>query len=162
MIRPWFAVAAVVIGATVASSALLAQAAPEPPSRVVELAIRASLQEMRTAAENLDAEVLFSYVLEAGVPPVIENGEVAQTRSAAMQRTRRGFQGIKSIVYAYTRDSLLMLSATTALWIAEGTASATLDDGRELTVPFAETILLLEDVDQWKVLHAHRSVPNQQ
>ena len=115
---------------------------------------------MRDAAERMESEALFAFVLDTRVPHVIENRTLASTRRVALERTTLGLQGIASLSYAYAHESIVMLSETTALWIGSGTTSARLEDGRELSIPFAETIVLVEDAGRWKVLHAHRSVPN--
>jgi ketosteroid isomerase-like protein len=87
---------------------------------------------------------------------------VAETRSAALERTARGFQGLARLSYAYTRQSIAVISPTTALWVGEGSATATLQDGREVGGPFAETLLFVRRDGQWKVMHAHRSTPSRQ
>jgi ketosteroid isomerase-like protein len=162
MISLRFVVAAALVGAMAGGSSSLLGQIPAPPSPAAEMAIRRSLAEMRTAAERMDAEALYAFVLDTRVPPVIENGELAATRQVALERTTLDFQGLASLAYAYEQESIVLLSATTALWIGSGTARARLEDGRELSVPFAETVVLLEDAGRWKVLHAHRSVPNRQ
>jgi ketosteroid isomerase-like protein len=163
MISLRFVVAAALVGTMAGgSSSLPGQAIPAPPPPAAEMAIRRSLAEMRTAAERMDAEALYAFVLDTSVPPVIENGELAATRHVALERTTLDFRGLASLAYAYEQESIVLLSATTALWIGSGTGRARLEDGRELSVPFAETVVLLEDAGRWKVLHAHRSVPNRQ
>ena len=163
MVSPRFVVAAALVGAMAGgSSSLSGQVMPDPTPPATEAAIRSSLREMRAAAERMDAEALYAFVLDTRVPPVIENGVLASTRQVALERTTLGFQGLASLSYLYNHESIVMLSANTALWIGDGTASARLEDGRELSIPFAETVVLVEDAGLWKVLHAHRSVPNRQ
>jgi len=134
-------------------------AAPVPAQQDIESAIRAVHAQMRSAAERLDATALYAHVLDTATPPIIENGALADTWAAALARTARGFQGLTSLGYAYTRESITVLSPATALWVGVGTASATLADGRQITAPFAETTVFVLRDGQWKVLHAHRSAP---
>jgi ketosteroid isomerase-like protein len=163
MISLRFVVAAALVGVIAGdSTSLPGQAIPAPPPPAAEMAIRSSFAEMRAAAERMDVEALYAFVLDTSVPPIIENGELAATRQVALERTTRDFRGLASLAYAYEHESIILLSATTALWIGSGTARARLEDGREFSVPFVETVVLLEDAGRWKVLHAHRSVPNRQ
>jgi hypothetical protein len=163
MIMPRFTLAAALVGAMACGpSRLPGQVVPDSPSPAIEASIRSSLGEMRAAAERMDAEALYAFVLDTRVPPIIENGVLASTRQLALERTARGFVGLASLSYSYDHESIEMLSPTTALWIGGGTASAKLEDGRELSAPFAETVVLVEYAGLWKVLHAHRSVPNPQ
>jgi hypothetical protein len=60
----------------------------------------------------------------------------------------------------YTQKRITVIAPTMALWVGEGTSSATLQDGRQISAPFAESILFVKKEGQWKVFHAHRSVPN--
>ena len=152
------------IALAVASTALLAgrpaDAARSPTQDDVEAAIRAVHAEMRQAARELDAAALYAHVVDGDTPPIIEDGSLADTRAAAMARTTQGFRGVSSLDYSYTRESITVLSATTALWVGAGTATAQLADGRRIDAPFAETILFVQRDGEWKVLHAHRSAPN--
>jgi ketosteroid isomerase-like protein len=135
-------------------------AAPAPEQQDVESAIRAAHAEMQRAAERLDGAALYALVLDTSTPPIIENGELADTWTAALARTTQGLRGLTRLAYTYTRQSITVLSPTTALWIGVGTASATLTDGRQIEAPFAETVVFAQRDGHWKVLHAHRSVPN--
>jgi ketosteroid isomerase-like protein len=150
---------------TVASLALSAQVgrAQEVSAsgqQTIEAEIRAAMTEMRNAAERLDAPALYAYVLDTATPSIIENGELALTRAAALERTAQGFRGIATLSYSYAKESITVLSPDHVLWVGSGTATATLDDGRALASPFAETVVFERSDGRWKVLHAHRSVPS--
>ena len=134
---------------------------PDEQQQAIEKAIISVQGDMQKAAGNLDAELLFSYVLDTNKGPIIEGGRLLLTRQEALDSTKRGFQGIKHIAYAYNQKYISMISPTTTLWVADGNATATLEDGREITTPFAETIIFVLRDGQWKVLHAHRSTPAQ-
>jgi hypothetical protein len=153
-----------VLVAAVASGTMLAGHPPhrsaEMPQGDVEAAIRAVHAQMRQPAERLDAGALYAHVLDGETPPIIEDGRLVETRAAALARTAQGFEALTSVRYTYTRESVTALSATTALWIGAGTTSAVLADGRQIDAPFAESIVFVQRDGQWKVLHAHRSVPN--
>jgi len=128
--------------------------------RAIEQAILDVHAEMKKAAENLEVEALYSYVLDTIPGPIIEDGRLTRTRQEAFESTRQDFQGITGLSYTYARKHVTVLSPTTALWVAEGTGDVTLSDGRNISAPFAETIVFVEKDGKWRVLHAHRSTPN--
>jgi len=130
---------------------------PSTGQQGIEDAIRAVHQQMLHAAGDLDVDALYAYVLDTETPPIVENTRLAPNRSAAIQNTQEGLQGLRSLTYAYTREHITVLSPTAALWVGEGRASATLEDGRVITAPFTESIVFIQRDGQWRILHAHRS-----
>ena len=156
------------IAITIAASAAIAslaadaagQAVPDPQQRSIKEAIRAVHVQMRQAAERLDAAALYAHVLDTETPPIIEDGRLMPTRAAALANTVEGLRGLTRVSYGYSREHVTVLSPTMALWVGEGMASATLEDGRQITAPFAESLLFVQREGQWKILHAHRSAPN--
>ena len=133
---------------------------PTDTQQAIEKAILKVHEDMKAAAKRLDVETLYSYVLDSK-GPIIEDGRLKQTRQEAMDSTRQGFQGIADLSYAYNQKHITVISPTVVLWVADGTSSATIEDGRKLSAPFAETIIFVQRDRQWKVLHAHRSIPNE-
>jgi hypothetical protein len=134
---------------------------PIPRIPTVEEQVFKVHEELQTAASKLDADALYAHVLDAQVPPIIENGKVMETRERAMKVTKSGFEGIRSLSYNYSKKDVVPLAANAALWIGQGTATAVLSDGREITAPFAESIVFVQTGKTWKVLHGHRSSPNE-
>ena len=130
-------------------------------ARSVESEVLAVMAEMREAAESLDAEALYAHVVDTSTPPIIEDGRMALTRSEALQATLQGLRGLDSLAYTYEYQTATVLSATLALCIGAGSATAKLADGRTISAPFAETIVFSRQYGQWMVLHAHRSAPDQ-
>ena len=128
--------------------------------QAIESAIFDVQAKMKQAAEGRDVEALYKYVLEMDKGVIIEDGRIRWTRQEALNSTRQGLQGLKDLSYAYTQKYVTVISPTVALWVGEGTSSAALEDGRQISVPFAETIVFVQKDGQWKVFHAHRSVPN--
>ncbi len=116
-------------------------------------------EEMKKAAENLDADALFKFVLDVN-DVIIENGVLRSTWKNASDATRQGFQGIKELSYSYNHTNINVISPEAALWTGSGTTTAALADGRKITIDFAESIVFVLRDGQWKVLHAHRSSPN--
>jgi ketosteroid isomerase-like protein len=117
--------------------------------------------EMVKAAENSDPEGLFSHVIDGCKGVIVQDGIITMTRQDALEATKQGLQGLKDISYKYNRKNITVISPTTAVWVADGTTSVTtVDDGRQLSFAFAETIIFTQKDGRWKVFHAHRSVPN--
>lgn len=127
--------------------------------RAIENAILKVHEDMKMAAQRLDVDALYSFVLNSN-GPIIEDGILKQTRQEAMDSTKQGLKRITDLSYTYNQKFITVISPTTALWVAEGTSSATIEDGRKISVPFAETIVFVQRDGRWKVLHAHRSTPN--
>ena len=130
-------------------------------SEAIKSAIRDVQAEMRQASEALDAEAIYAHVLDAPMPPIIEDGRLRRTRSEALRSTAEGLQGLYSLSYTYASEHITVLSPKAALWVGTGSAAATLRDGRQISAPFAETIVFVNRGGEWKVLHAHRSAPGE-
>ncbi len=126
----------------------------------IESAIFDVQAKMKEAGEGRDVDALYNYVLEMDKGVIIEDGRIRWTRQEALNATKQDFQGLKQVSYTYSQKHVTVISPTLALWVGEGTSSATLEDGRQFSVPFAESILFMLKEGQWKVFHAHRSVPN--
>lgn len=133
---------------------------PLEQQQAIEKAILKVHSAMKTAAENRNVEALYDFVLDTDKGVIIEDGRLSRTRQEALDSTKRGLQRMTDLSYTYNQKYITVISPTVALWVAEGTSSATIEDGRKISVPFAETIIFVERDGQWKVLHAHRSLPN--
>jgi ketosteroid isomerase-like protein len=133
---------------------------PVDQQQAIESAILDVHAKMKQAAEQRDVEALYKYVLEMDKGVIIEDGRIRWTRQEALNSTRQGLQGLKDLSYTYTQKYVTVISPTVALWVGKGTSSATLEDGRQISVPFAESIVFVQKNGQWKVFHAHRSFPN--
>jgi hypothetical protein len=127
----------------------------------IEKAILKVHSAMKKAGEKLDADALYKYVLDTDKGAIIENGRLFLTRKDALNSTKQGLKGLKDLSYAYTRKHITVISPTSALWVGEGAAIATLEDGRRISSPFAESIVFVNKGGKWKVIHAHRSAPFQ-
>jgi ketosteroid isomerase-like protein len=115
---------------------------------------------MQQAAQQGKVDSLYKYVLDVAKGVIIEDGKLRLTRQEALETTWQGMQGLKDVSYSYTQTYITMISPTVALWVGDGTSSAMLKDGRQISAPFAESIVFVMKDGQWKVLHAHRSIPN--
>ncbi|NJD08903.1 MAG: hypothetical protein FIB01_00170 [Gemmatimonadetes bacterium] len=129
------------------------------PQDSIEAAVRALHARMQQAAEQLNADALYGYVLDTDTPPIIESGFLYPDRATALANTGAALRQLTRISYQYTRTHVTVLSPTLALWIGEGSATATRSDGSEFGGPFAETMLCELRDGRWQVRHAHRSSP---
>jgi hypothetical protein len=125
----------------------------------VEKTVLARLNEIQNAAQGLDADKVFSFVLENDNGALVQNGKLFLTRDSALENTKRGFQGLQKVDYQFSQQRVTLLWPTVALAVGEGSSSATTADGRTFTTPFAQSVVLVLTNGQWKVFHAHRSFP---
>jgi len=132
---------------------------PINQQQAIEKAIEDVHAKMKQAAEQRDTDALYEYILDMDKGVIIENGRILRTRQEALSSTKQGMQALKNLSYTYTQKYVTPISESAALWVGEGTTSATLEDGRQVSAPFAETIVFVKKGGHWKVLHAHRSVP---
>ena len=145
--------------------ALLADSQKAPPSNVtsaeIEKTILARLNEIQTAAQALDADKVFSFVLDNDAGVVAQNGRIFLTSSNALESTRRDFESLQNagarVEYHFDYQHVTLLSPTIALVTGEGTTTITTQDGKSPKVQFAQSVLFVLTNGDWKVFHAHRS-----
>ena len=135
----------------------LADTRADPQS--VEKAVLAVSAEMTRAGEAVDADRLFSYILENDKGSVIQNGVVLATRQEALERVRSNLSGISKIQYHWKRQYVTVLSPDVALLAAEGDSVVTTTAGDTFTAPFAQTVVFVLRPGGWRAIHAHQSVP---
>jgi hypothetical protein len=123
----------------------------------LEEAVLATSAEMTRAAEAVDAERLFSFMLDTNKGSVIQNGVFMATREEALQRVKANLQGLGKIEYRWKRQLVTALSAEAAILTAEGESVVTTADGQVFTTPFAQTVVFVLREGRWKALHAHQS-----
>ena len=107
----------------------------------------------------MDPDKVFSFVLENDRGALVQDGKLFLTREEALQSTKQGFKGLDEVSYQFERQHITLLSATVALATGEGVSSATTNDGRTFSTRFAQTVVLKLTNGEWKVFHAHRSLP---
>ena len=128
------------------------------PGLLEEAVLRTSA-EMARAGEAVDAERLFSFMLDTDKGSVIQNGVFLATRAEALQRVKANLGGISKIEYRWKRQHVTVLSAEVALLTAEGESVATTTEGQVFTTLFAQTVVFVMREGRWKALHAHQSSP---
>ena len=130
-----------------------------PPE--IKKTVLARMNEIQAAAEALDADKVFTFVLEDDVGVIAQNGRVFMTHSNALESTRQSFESLRRadarLEYHFDQQRVTLLSPSLALVVGEGTTSVSTADGRNSKTQFAQSVLLLRTNGDWKVLHAHRS-----
>lgn len=135
------------------------QSNKNPVPADVEKAVLARLTEIQSAAQALDPDRVFSFVLENDQGSLVQNGKLFLTRKEALATTKEGFQGLRKVEYRFDKQHVALLSPTVALATGEGSSSATIEDGRTLTTRFVQSVVFVLTNGEWKVFHAHRSFP---
>jgi ketosteroid isomerase-like protein len=125
----------------------------------VEKAVLARLAEIQNAAQALDPDKVFSFVLENDAGALVQNGKLFLTRKEALESTKQGFQGLQKVEYRFNRQHVTLLSPTVAVATGDGESSATTSDGRTFDTRFAQSVIFVLTNGEWKVFHSHRSFP---
>jgi len=142
---------------TVIVNFLYCQSSKKIAAADVEKAVQARLDEIQSAAQGLDPDKVFSFVLDNDQGALVRNGQLFLTREEALESTRQGFQGLQKITYQFDKQYITLLSPTVALAVSEGLSSANTEDGRTFTRRFAQSVILVLKDSEWKVFHSHQS-----
>jgi hypothetical protein len=149
-----------IVAITMVTESQIAPAAASA-SADAEKRILARLNEIHTAAQALDADKAFSFVLENNAGVIAQNGKLLLTRSNALESTRQRFEALQSagarIEYRFDEQHVTLLSPTIALATGEGLTTVTSAGGTTTKTPFAQSVVLVLTNGDWKVFHAHRS-----
>ena len=156
IITATFASAFVIIAAVAVSHGQSDNSSTSPE---VQKAVLARLAEIQGAAQALDPDKVFSFVLENDAGALAQNGKLFLTRKEALESTKQGFRGLQKVSYQFDKQRVTLLSPTVALAVGEGESSATLDDGRVLDTHFVQSVIFVLTNGEWKVFHSHRSFP---
>jgi ketosteroid isomerase-like protein len=125
----------------------------------IEKAVLETNARMTEAANRLDADAFFAYIIDTDKGPIIQNGVLFKSRQEALETVKRGFQGIATIERQFENPQVTVLSPDAALMTAEGSTTATLTDGRIIHRRFAVSLVFVRREGQWKLLHGHYSMP---
>jgi hypothetical protein len=142
------------LGLIMTAASSFARAAGAPEQEAIQC-----LRAIQAAAEKLDVDAIFGFVMENDKGALAQNGGVLVTREAALESTREGFRGVREIKYTTGQEHVTVLAEDLVLVVSDGRSRFQLDDGRFIETPFAQTVLLKRVAGMWKVLHAHRSFP---
>jgi uncharacterized protein (TIGR02246 family) len=148
-----------------ATAATLAQppvSHPDFDPAGIEKAVLETNARMTEAANRLDADAFFDFILESDKGLIIQNGTIFKNRQEALEAVRRGFQGITKMDRRLENPQVTVISPGLALLVAEGTTTATFTSGRTVTSRFAVSLIFMRKDGQWKLLHGHYSIPANQ
>ena len=140
----------VVFGSTLAADDVAQQSE-------IEKAVLEAMSKIEQAAEGLQASRFSEMVVPEG--SVIQNGKLFASREEAQRSIELAYQGVEKQDITFRHQKVTVVSPTVALVTAEADSSATLADGRMISASSAWTVLFVLRDGQWKVLHAHTSVP---
>jgi ketosteroid isomerase-like protein len=121
--------------------------------------VLARLAEIQGAAQALDPDKVFSFVMENDEGALAQNGKLFLTRKEALESTKQGFRGLQKVSYQFDKQHVTVLSPTVVLAVGEGESTATLDGGRVLDTHFVQSVVFVLTNGEWKVFHSHRSFP---
>jgi len=153
-------VAAVSLWAAPPASAPAKFAGPDAATRsAVEQAVLETNARMTAAADRLDADAFFEFILETDKGLIVQNGTLFKSRAEALEAVKRGFQGITKMERKLENPQVTVISPDCALLAAEGSTLATLADGRTLNSRFTVSLVFVRQGGQWKLLHGHYSTP---
>ena len=152
----------IVVAGLLATASLRAESKPavsDPAIAAIEKAVIETSAKMTQAANSLNADAFFEYILDSDKCVIIQNGAVFKTRQEALEAVKRGFAGLVKLERQIDHPQVTVVSPELALLTGEGTTNATLADGRVMTNHFAVSLIFQLKDGQWKVLHGHYSTP---
>ena len=155
---PSLALAAV----SLATALVFAQPKPVEPvfsDEAVRKAVLETNAKMSEAANRMDADAFFSYILDTDKGMIIQNGTLFKTRQEALEAVKRGFMGMAKMDRQFINPQVTVISPDVALLASEGTVAATRTDGRAVEGRFAVSLIFVRKDGQWKLLHGHYSAP---
>ncbi len=152
-------VTAIIVALLLCSSLSPGEAGAKPDYTTIEKKIKDTYAEITRAAESVDAEKLFSYVLDNDKGALIQGGKIVLTRQEAIDSYKKNSDGIKKVAYKIDRQYITIILPDTALLVTEGSFEATTTEGNTFGSPFAQTVIFVLRNNEWKVLHSHTSRP---
>ena len=123
-------------------------------------AVLAANARMNDAANRLDTEAFFAFIVDSDESRIIQDGKLFKTRAEAMAAVRQGSQRVLKVERIFDEPHVTVLAPDTALLTADGTNSVTLQDGRTFQGRFAVSLVFVLRDGHWKLLHGHYSLPN--
>lgn len=142
----------------VLGSLRLSAAAEAQPNPAVEKAVLAVNDAMIAAANRLDVDGLFEYILESTQPVIVQNGVIFRTRAEAFAAVKRGMQGIAKLERRIENPQVTVIAPDAALLVGDGNVTATYESGATASTRFAVSLLFVRRDGRWKVLHGHYSM----
>ncbi len=152
--------------ASTAGAAILLAGQPSQNSLTVaqRTAIEKAVQEVHAqtlrSAEQLDLDKAISTMLDTDKGSFIRDGELLLTRQDAYDVFKKAYDGLQKQEIKVGRQNVMVLSPDVAILVGEGRSTATTKDGLTFRANHAYTVVFVLRDNEWRVLHAHQSVPN--
>jgi ketosteroid isomerase-like protein len=147
---------------SVATALLFAQQKPattDSSEQAIRNAVLETNARMAKAANSLDVEAFFSFILETEKGSIVQNGTVFKSRQEAKEAVKQGFMGVEKMDRQFINPQVTVISSEVAVLTSEGTLAAMLTDGRTVEGRFAVSLIFVRKEGDWKLLHGHYSVP---
>lgn len=144
------------------SVATLAESQPagaDASDQAIQKAVLDTNAKMVQAANSLNVDGFFDYILDSDKCVIIQNGVVFKTRQEALEAVKAGFKGVAKMDRKLDNPQVTVISPDTALLASEGSVTATLTDGRVMNARFAVSLIFVRKGADWKLLHGHYSMP---
>ena len=125
----------------------------------IEKAVLETNAQMTAAADRLNVDAFFDFIVDTDKGLIVQNGTIFRTRREAYEAVKRGFQGMVSIDRKFENPQITVIAPDVALLVADGSVAATLADGRTVNSRFAVSLVFVLRDGRWKVLHGHYSMP---
>lgn len=133
---------------------------PDPSLTALENAVLAAHDAVILATESRDLDHLAELLAPTNRGAMVADGHMTLTRDDVLAAREREFAGLRHLHYDYAHRHVTLLSATSALVVGEGTATATAHDGTRIEQPFAHTLVFVVQDGQWRIAHWHSSTPS--
>jgi uncharacterized protein (TIGR02246 family) len=130
-----------------------------PESLAIEKAVSERHARTLRDAEKLDLERAIASMLDTDKGAFIRDGELLLTRQEVYETFKVAYAGLEAQDIEVGRQNVIVLAPDIAVLVGEGKSTSTTKDGRVFSSPWAETVIYVLRDGEWKVIHAHQSVP---
>ena len=110
-------------------------------------------------AERLDLDKAIASMLDTGKGVFIRDGELIMTRQEVYEAYKQAYAGLEKQEIEVGRQNVIVLAPDIAILVGEGRSTSTAKDGRTFSSRGAWTVVYVLRDGEWKVIHAHQSIP---
>ena len=134
---------------------------PDEMFPVIRDAVMAQASKLNAAAEAADLVATFGDALDTDNGMYAADGGLVWTKNDTMAVLAPYFESIVRQELDYSREEVIVLSASSALYVAEGSYRGYDADGQLVAEsPQAITMVFVLDGGNWRVAHLHQSFPD--
>jgi uncharacterized protein (TIGR02246 family) len=136
------------------------QSSMTPSQRsAIEKAVAERHAQTLRDAERLDLDKAIASMLDTEKGAFISDGKLLLTRKDVYETFKQAYAGLEKQQIKVAQQNVIVLAPDIAILVGEGTSAATTKDGRTFGSRWAETVVYVLRDDEWKVIHAHQSLP---